>query len=76
MNEKKKSIIKKLKDYITAPKITIYLKSGNIVRTRLFPYSSYDADNIVDLLNRQYGDIIPHENRESLSYRKWWQRWE
>ena len=67
--------IKRILKGITAPKITIFLNTGNIVRTRLFPYSSYNTDNMDELRERQYGDIIPHENREAISYRKWWQKW-
>ena len=67
--------IKKLLKLLTRPKITIFLKTGNVIRTRLFPFSSYNTDNMEELGKGQYRDIVPHENREALSYRKWYQKW-
>lgn len=69
------NIARRLIKYIKRPKITIYLKSGNVVRTRLYPSTSYDWGSTQDILTKQYGDIITHDNREALSYRAWWQSW-
>ena len=63
---------------LTRPKITIFLKSGNVIRTRVwpsFPHAVLPADLMNRLVTQEMSDICAEANRECVSIRAWWQSW-
>lgn len=61
---------------LTLPKVTIFLKSGNIVKTRWWPSHVIEIDDMLGRLKkREEFDLCREENRECVSVRKWWQKW-
>ena len=55
--------------WLTRPKITIFLKSGNVIRTRK------EMCELMDI-EFKYIDFIDYESCEFISIRKWWQLWQ
>lgn len=74
----KKNKLKDFFQYITRPKITIYLKSGNVVKTRVFPVTPHAVgfDGLRHrIVNQEMSDICGESNRECVCIRAWWEKW-